>query len=304
VPFTPSDIAYFLEAARQQHFGRAAREVGISQPALTKAIRRLEAAVGVTLFERGAGGARLTADGQLFLKAARRFEAQHGELERLAGELRAQHAGLLRVGMTNPEARSLVVAALANLVRQRPGMRVSLRIDTSDLLNDAVERGDLDTALAPAYPGHPFTCTQLVVGEDRVRVAARVDHPLFSLRSPAVGDLAPYGWVMPSPQSASRRLLTQIFEAAGAPAPRAVVEAEYMSAAVLGIVAGTDLLAAVPVSVLQAWAGSVQALPLPMLEFRRTLVMLTRPEAQWSPLMEAFRDGLLAHRQPRRTARR
>ena len=83
-----------------------------------------------------------------------------------------------------------------------------------------------------------------------------------------------------------------------------MVEAEYTSAAVLGILAGTDLLAAVPVSVLQEWTGKVRALPMPMLEFPRTLVMLTRPEARWSPLMEAFRDALLAARQPRRSTRR
>ncbi len=296
MPFSPADIAYFLEAARQQHFGRAARQIGISQPAVTKAVRRLEAAVGVALFERGAGGARLTADGQLFLEVARRLDAQHGELERLAAELRAQHTGLLRVGMGNPEADSRVASVLADLVRQRPGLRVSLRIGTSDLLNDAVERGDLDVAVAPSYPGHAFSCSQLMVGEDCVRVAARVDHPLFARSAPTLHDLAPYGWVMPSRHSASRRLLTQVFEAAGAATPQVVLEAEYASAAVLGIVAGTDLLAAVPVPVLIEWAGRVQAVPVPALEFRRSHVLLTRPQARWTPLMAAFRDGLLARR--------
>jgi len=304
MPFAPNDIVYLLEAARQQHFGRAARQAGITQSAMTKAVRRLEEAVGVPLFERGAGGARLTAEGQLFVEAARRFAAQHHGLERLADDLRAQNTGLLRVGMTNPEAPSLVVSALADLVQLRPGMRVSLRIDTSDLLNDAVERGDLDVALAPSYPGHSFTCSQLVVGEDVVRVAARADHPLTTGRAHALRDLVPYGWVMPPPRSASRRLLTQTFETAGLPAPQAVIEAEYISAAVLDIMGCTDLLAAVPTSVLQAWAGKVQALPLAALEFRRTLVLLTRPEARWTPLMEAFRDGLLAHRPSRRPARR
>lgn len=299
--FSPTDIAYFLEAARQQHFGRAARQVGISQPAVTKAVRRLEAAVGVGLFERSAGGVRLTADGQLFLEAARRFEVQHAELQRLADDLRAQHAGLLRVGMTNPESRSLVVAALADLVRQRPGLRVTLRIETSDVLNDAVERGELDVALAPSYPGHGFTCNQLEVGDDQVRVAARAGHPLFALRNPALRDLAPYGWVMAPRQSASRRLLIQRFEAAGEPAPQVVMEAEYTSGAVLGMLAATDLLAAVPVATLHDWAGRVQMLPLPMLEFRRTLVMLTREKGPSTPLMEAFRAALLAQRPPRRT---
>lgn len=299
--FSPTDIAYFLEATRQQHFGRAARQLGISQPAVTKAVRRLEAAVGAALFERGAGGVRLTSEGQLFLEAARRFQAQHAELQRLADDLRARHAGLLRVGMTNPEAPSLVVAALADLVRQRPGLRVTLRIETSDVLNDEVERGELDVALAPSYPGHGFTCNQLEVGDDQVRVAARAGHPLLELRSLALRDLAPYGWVMAPRKSASRRLLMQRFEAAGEPAPQVVMEAEYTSGAVLGMLASTDLLAAVPVAALQDWAGRVQPLPLPMLEFRRSLVMLTRDKSPSAPLIEAFRTALLAHRPPRPT---
>src|ERR1019366_6752712 len=123
---TPIDIPYFLEVARQQHFGRAAQSAGVTQPAITKAVRRLEDAVGVALFERGGGGVRLTGSGQLFLEAARRFDAQHAELQRAASDLRAQHAGLLRVGMTNPASASPVVAVLSEMLRRRPGLRVRL----------------------------------------------------------------------------------------------------------------------------------------------------------------------------------
>jgi DNA-binding transcriptional LysR family regulator len=62
----------------------------------------------------------------------------------------------------------------------------------------------------------------------------------------------------------------------------------------MGLIASTDLVGLVPTSVLRAWRGRVEALPLPMLELRRTLVLLTRPQATWSPLMTAFRDLLLA----------
>jgi DNA-binding transcriptional LysR family regulator len=171
--FSPNDIAYFLEAVRQQHFGRAALAVGVTQPAITKAIRRLEDASGVALFERGGGGVRLTAEGQLFLDAARRFEVQHAELQNVADELRAQRAGLLRLGITNPDVASPVVAVLAMMLRQRLGLRVTLIHATSDLLNDAVERGDLDAAVAPAYPGIRFSCAQVALSASRLARAIR-----------------------------------------------------------------------------------------------------------------------------------
>lgn len=296
--FSPNDIAYFLEVARHAHVGRAAQSAGVTQPAVSKAIRRLEDAVGVPLFERGAHGARLTSDGQLFLESARRFDAQHAEMVRSAAELRAQHAGLLRVGVTNSAGDSPVVQVLSEMVRRRPGLRLAMVIGRSDSLNEAVDKGELDVAVVPSYPGISFSCSQIELSEDTVRVAVRTGHPLARRAALALGDLAEFGWVMPSRQSAARRLATQIFERAGAAAPRVTLEADYTSEAVMGLLAGTDLLGLVPASVLRGWLGRVNALPLPMLEMRRTLVLLTRPQANWSPLMTAFRDLLLLHRAP------
>ena len=292
--FSPADIAYFLEVARQGHVGRAAEAAGVTQPAVSKAIRRLEDAVGVALFERGAHGARLTAEGQLFLESARRFDTEHLELMRSASELRAQHAGLLRVGLTNAAGDGPAVRVLSDMVRRRPGLRLTMVIGKSDALNEAVEKAELDVAVVPSYPGISFGCDQLALSEDTVRVAARADHPLARRAALTLSDLTDCAWAMPSRQSAARRLVMQIFEQAGAPEPRVTLEADYMSEAAMGLIAGTDLVGLVPASVMRAWRGRVEALPLPMLELRRTLVLLTRPQAQWSPLMTAFRDQLLA----------
>ena len=294
--FSPADISYFLEVAKHAHIGRAAKSSGVTQPAISKAIHRLEKSVGVELLQRGAHGVCLTADGLLFLESARKFDAEHSAMKRSASELRAQHAGLLRVGLTNPVGDSPVVQVLSEMVRHRPGLRLQMVLGRSDALNDAVERADLDVAVVPAYPGVSLSCNQLELSDDRVRVAARVDHPLCKIPALKLEDLAEYSWVMPGRQSASRRLITQIFERAGAPAPRVTLEADYVSEAVMGLVSGTDLLVVVPASVLRGWFGRVNALPLALLDLQRTLVLLTRTEATWSPLMKDFRDLLLTYR--------
>lgn len=292
--FSPTDIAYFLEVVRHGHVGRAADAVGMTQPAISKAIRRLEDAVGVTLFERGAHGARLTSNGKLFLDAARRFDTEHAELMRSAAELQARHAGLLRVGITNAASDSPVVRALSEMVKRRPGLRVMMVIGKSDALNTAVENAELDVAVVPTYPGVTRSCSQVRISEDSVRVAARFNHPLTHTDSPSLADLSGFAWVMPNRQSAARRLVVKIFEEAGVPEPSVTLEADYMSEAAMGLIASTDLVGLVPDLLLRSWRGSVEALPFPMLELRRTLVLLTRPKAQWSPLMVAFRDLLLA----------
>lgn len=299
MPFSPTDIAYFLAIADTQHFGRAALRIGVTQPALTKAMRRLEAAVGVSLFERGAGGARLTSAGELFLERAQAFDRQHAALGTLADELRAQGAGLLRVGLANPDSNQQACAALAELVRQRPGLRLSLKIATSDVLDVAVDHGELDLAVAPVYPGHRYRCDPIPFGEDRVLIAARAGHPLAGIGPITFAQLEPYGWVMPERRSASRRLVTDLLERAGLAAPSVVIEAEFVSSAALNIVAATNLLIAVPSGLLAHWSGRVHALPLAGLDFARGQALLVRPGVRWTPIMAAFRELLAGDRSTR-----
>lgn len=288
--FSRHDIATFLAVARCGNVSRAAVEVGMSQPSVSKAIRRLEQETGVPLFERSGHGVRLTGEGLVFLETARRFDAQHFELVRTASELRARHAGVLRVGITSPAPDGIAVRAIAELVRRRPGMRLHLTIDRSDTLAAAIEDAQLDLAVVPAYPGQALDCAQIALSEDAAQVVVRAGHPLTQRPQPTIADLAPYRWVLPLARSAARRHMTQIFERAGVPAPQVSVEAEYTSEAVMGIVQATDLLALAPSSVLRSWRGRVQPLALPELEVRRTLVLLSHPQARWTHLMTAFRD--------------
>ncbi|OZI71805.1 LysR family transcriptional regulator [Bordetella genomosp. 12] len=295
--FSRNDIAAFLEVVRAGSVSRAADNIGVTQPSVSKALRRLEDEAGVTLLERGVHGAKLTNEGQLFHETARRYEAQHHELVRTATELRARHSGLLRIGITSP-GESVVVHSMSELVRRRPGVRLQLRIGKSDELNAAVEDGLLDLAVAPTYPGQHWSCTQLTLAEEDSRLVARVHHPLAQKANLQLCDLAPYAWVMASQHSAARQLLNGIFQSHNEPVPRVALEVDYMSEASLGLLASTDLLALVRSPLLRGWLGRVVPLPLAQLHIKRSLVLLTRPEAEWSHLMVEFRGVLLAAMAP------
>ncbi|MDR6517927.1 MULTISPECIES: LysR family transcriptional regulator [Variovorax] len=291
-----ADLTAFIEIVRSGSISRAAQHLGVTQPSVSKAIRRLEDEVGVQLLERGLHGARLTAEGEMFLEAARRFELQRFDLTRAASELRARHAGLLRLGITSPAADSVAVMAAAEMVRKRPGMRLRLRIGKSDALDAAVEDGEIDLAVVPSYTGQSLLSTQLQLGEDHIRVVVRQGHPLT--KKPVVGlnDLTPYAWVMAPPQSAARRHFFAIFERNGVPLPSVAVETEYTSEAAMGILSSTDLLSIVPDSVLRSWLGKAVPLNIPELVVNRTLVLLSRPGARWSPLMTDFRELVSSYR--------
>jgi DNA-binding transcriptional LysR family regulator len=65
-------IKFFMAVAEEGHFGQAAKRMSIAQPALSRHLRRLERELEAELFDRSAGGARLTAAGEAFLEVARR----------------------------------------------------------------------------------------------------------------------------------------------------------------------------------------------------------------------------------------
>src|SRR5258706_9061343 len=83
-------LRYFIAVAERLHFGRAAASLHISQPPLSRAIRALEAQLGVTLFARSRRRVELTPEGERFLEEARRIA---GQLERAVSELRAIGSG-------------------------------------------------------------------------------------------------------------------------------------------------------------------------------------------------------------------
>jgi len=287
-----SDLATFIEVVRQGGVSRAAERLGISQPSVSKAIRRLEDEVGVPLLERGLHGARLTAAGELFLEEAKRYEIQRLQLTRTANELRAQHAGLLRLGITNPASDSIAVQAAAELTRRRAGLRLRLTIGKSDSLDAAVEDGEIDLAVVPSYPGQSLRSQQLELDDDHIRVVVRRGHPLAAVAGIGIEDLAAYAWIMAPPQSAARRHFFAIFERCGAPTPRVAIETEYTSEAAMGILTATDLLGIVPTSALRSWLGLVTPLDIPELLVRRKVVLLSRPSGRWSALMNDYRDLL------------
>lgn len=293
--FTLRDIDYFLAVAKAGRLAQAAQACDVTQPALTKAVRRLEATFGLQLFERNARGMRLTSAGLRFMDTAQALSAGYHDALRMAAEMQARQAGLLRIGVTDTTRANLVTPTLAPLLRQRPGLRVALRVGRSDQLGGAVRDGELDLAIVPAYEGQPFDCERVKIGNDPLLPVVRAGHPLALRPRPSLADLVPHGWILSGPNAAAYRAVGAVFTRAGLPPPVVVVKTEYSSEAGLALVRSTDLLAMAPQSLLRATdQKDLHMLPLPALRLTRAVVLLTRKGTAWSPLMETFRDALVA----------
>ncbi len=284
------DISYFLAVAGTARLSQAAELCEVTQPAISKAMRRLEDELGLKLLERHARGTRLTAAGQQFLPMAQNLHAGDLDAQRLVGELRARGAGLLRIGVTNATRTGLLAPILGELIQQRAGLRVQLRIGRSDQLAKAVQAGELDLALVPAYSDSTFPSDYAVIGRDPLLPVVRSAHPLARLTHPDLRDLQPFFWLLASSTSTPYRLLNSLYRRHGLPAPTVVMETDYASEFDLTLLRSTNLLALVPQSMMSLSEQSdLHILPLSELKLEREVVMLTRTGVA-TPLMRTLSE--------------
>jgi DNA-binding transcriptional LysR family regulator len=211
----------FLAVARTGNLSAAARELSLSQPALTKSVRKLEQIVGAPLFDRRARGMTLTASGVALLAHARRIEAQCRFAEAEVGALARGEAGAIRIGAGSYWGPTLVPLAVAGLHARFPRLRVDLEVGVNTVILPKLFAGDLDlvmSALPPAQVIPPGIETE-DFGEFHLRVVAGRDHPLQGKAHVSAADLARHPWVLYQHDQDTLDKLTQVLRSAGKPPP-------------------------------------------------------------------------------------
>lgn len=137
------DLRAFVTLSEQLHFGQAAQRLSLTQSALSKQLKRLEAQLGAPLFERSPGATRLTALGVALLDEARVLVERSERLPRLAQEVLAGTRGTLRIGFGAP-VRLLLPQAIASFRQHHPEVKITLHdLSTHHQLRALLE-GELD----------------------------------------------------------------------------------------------------------------------------------------------------------------
>jgi DNA-binding transcriptional LysR family regulator len=138
---------HVIAVAETGHFGRAAQELGIAQPALSQSIQRIERRLGVRLFKRGRQGAVLTSAGEAFMSEARAVLAAAERAVSLAKSA-AEQTATVRIGFNSAAPWS----AIPRMVAAAQAMRISLHHMTTDDQIAALVDGRLDLGfLSPPF---------------------------------------------------------------------------------------------------------------------------------------------------------
>jgi len=190
----------FLAVAEEQHFGRAAARLGMSQPPLTEQIKVLEQSLKLRLFERSRQGTRLSPAGAAILPAVRQFAGQVEQLERVVREVAAGQSGVLHVGAITSAMLDTIPPLLDRLKALHPHLTVFVReIDSVEAI-PGLEAGELDLAFVRLEEEAGSGIATLPLTEDRLAVALPKQHALAALPRVRLQSLASEQWVMSARQ--------------------------------------------------------------------------------------------------------
>lgn len=204
-----------VSVAETGSLGRAAALHGISQPAASQRLQRLERQLGFLLLVRAPTGSRLTPDGEAFLGWARRVVDQAEQLLAAAEALRNRAADVFQVGASLTIADFLFPTWLRELQLARPAARVSLRVGNSAAVVELVRQREVALGFTET-PHPPPGLGHRTIGGDQLLVVVHPGHPWAKRRRPLpVTALAAEPLVVREVGSGTREALHQALAAAG-----------------------------------------------------------------------------------------
>lgn len=286
-------LRYFEAVARHSHVTRAAAELHIAQPALSKQISQLEQELGVALFDRVGRNVRLTEAGEALLPHARAVMAQ---VEAARAEM-AERIGLSRgratVGTPPTVGTQLLPEVLAAFNRRYPGIELRLHEAGVQTLLDLLETGLTDVAVV-TLPVEDEHLTVIPLFTEEMVVAVWRDHPLAARESVNIGELKDASWVLSPENYELRETTLKACQAAGF-TPRVVLDGGETDTLLRFVAAGIGVALVPRLAVRNA--HDIVALRVSDRDLQRTLGLVWRHDRVASPAARALRDFLVAELQ-------
>ncbi len=185
---TLRQLQFFAALADTGSFREAAARAGVTQPALSAAIKELEGLLGAVLVERGSRGCSLTAAGEQTLVRARRILSDAEELAPAVRAAGAPLSGQVALGVIPSIAPFLLPRALPELAQRFPGLELNLREDITARLLDALRDRSLDLAVIALPYETPGVETEAAFADEFLLIAPP-GHNLLSRSRLSIDDV-------------------------------------------------------------------------------------------------------------------
>jgi len=182
------DLDYICAVAEHKHFGRAADACFVSQPTLSGQIKKLEEQLGVTLFERGHKGIRITDIGEEIIEIAKEAREAAARIKTVAAASQDPLTGNLSLGLIPTIAPYLIPSFVANLQSTLTKLSIQYREDITERLVESLLDGSLDVAIL-ATPPEDDVLTALELYTEPFWLLFPKDHELSKKQNIAMSDV-------------------------------------------------------------------------------------------------------------------
>jgi LysR family transcriptional regulator, nitrogen assimilation regulatory protein len=207
---TLRQIRSFIAVCEEASFTAAAARERATQSGISQHIKKLEAKLGIALFERDRGDIRLTTAGKIYyaecVDVLKRLDAAQ---QRVAA---SRVLGSIRVGLMPTFTRSILSPALAQFLQQSPESEIHIVEAYSGVLTDMVLRDELDFAVVPSFEGAAGISHQLLARDRETLVSARRGK-VRSIKPIRLRNRGPLKIIVPGPQNTRRRNIETYFTA-------------------------------------------------------------------------------------------
>jgi DNA-binding transcriptional LysR family regulator len=215
-------LEYLTTLARERHFGRAAKLCNVSQPALSQAIRQIEASFGVPIIDRRSQGFHgFTPEGQRVLDWARRVLAEYHDLGQELSSLSDSLSGHLRIGLI-PVTTPMISLLTSAFHKAHPGVTVSLLSQNFVDIHRKLEQFELDIGLSYLDGVPQGHLRPYVLYRESYYLLAPADHALAAKKSVTWADASALPLCLLTPDMLNRLIINRIFEQVGAAAHTAI----------------------------------------------------------------------------------
>lgn len=289
-------LRYFEAVARHGHVTRAAQELHIAQPSLSKQIQVLEAELGVKLFDRVGRRLELTEAGQLLVPYARRVLNDVAEARTALVRLNDLSHGHVSIGASPTVGTRLLPQALAEFAQQHSGIELELHEAGAERLVTLLEEGSVQLAVVSlALVAQQSRLQHAKLFTEDLVLAVAPDHSLAQKQSARAVELRDERFIL-FPTGYELRALTFHLCQVGGFQPRIAIDGAEMDSVLRFAAAGLGI-ALVPRLALEGAEG-LTGVPVRDVQLTRTLGLVWHSERQLSPAARALQTFLLEHLQP------
>lgn len=181
-------LEVFEAVMRTGSLSAAARSLGVSQPAVSKALRLAEQAAGFLLFRRARGRLYPSPEAETLLPQVERLRSDLGAIQLLVRRLRDGHAGAVTVAAPGSVAHPFITPVVARFARERPDIRIEVMILPTAMVGDRVAASQADFGVVHQPTDNPYLDGEVICEGEGVCVMPR-RHPLADRRTLGVRDL-------------------------------------------------------------------------------------------------------------------